>query len=56
MFVDKILYKGEEYTRIHKGTKLIAETPLTMEESINIVGATLIYIVDNAIAPNNIEY
>lgn len=56
MFVDKILYKGEEYTRIHKGTKLIAETPLTMEESLTIVGATSISVVDNGTATHNLEY
>lgn len=56
MFVDKILYKGEEYTRIHKGTELIAETPLTMEESLTIVGATSISVVDNGTATHNIEY
>lgn len=56
MFVDKILYKGEEYTRMHKGTELIAETPLTMEESLTIVGATSIYVMDNGTATNNIEY
>lgn len=56
MFVDKILYKGEEYTRIHKGRELIAETPLTMEESLTIVGATSISIVDNGTATHNIEY
>lgn len=56
MFVDKILYKGEEYTRIHKGTKLIAETPLTMEESLTIVWATSISVVDNGTATHNLEY
>lgn len=56
MFVDKILYKGEEYTRIHKGTELIAETPLTMEESLTIVGAKKISVVDNGTATHNIEY
>lgn len=56
MFVDKILYKGEEYTRIHKGTELIAETPLTMEESLTIVGDASISIVDNGTATHNIEY
>lgn len=56
MFVDKILYKGEEYTRIHKGTELIAETPITMEESLTIVGATSISVVDNGTATHNIEY
>ena len=56
MFVDKILYKGEEYTRIHRGTELIAETPLTMEENLTIVGATSISVVDNGTATHNIEY
>lgn len=56
MFVDKILYKGEEYTRIHKGKELIAETPLTMEESLTIVGAKSISVVDNGKATHNIEY
>ena len=56
MFVDKILYKGEEYTRIHKGTELIAETPLTMEESLTIVGATSISVEDIGTATHNIEY
>ena len=56
MFVDKILYKGEEYTRIHKGTELIAETPITMDESLTIVGATSISVVDNGTATHNIEY
>ena len=56
MFVDKILYKGEEYTRMHKGTELIAETPLTMDESLTIVGATSISVVDNGTATHNIEY
>ena len=56
MFVDKILYKGEEYTRIHKGTELIAETPLTMEESLTIVGATSISVEDIGTATHNLEY
>ena len=56
MFVDKILYKGEEYTRIYKGSELIAETPLTMEESLTIVGAKTISVVDNGTATHNIEY
>lgn len=56
MFVDKILYKGEEYTRIHKGTELIAETPISMDESLTIVGATSISVVDNGTATHNIEY
>lgn len=56
MFVDKILYKGEEYTRIHRGSELIAETPITMEESLTIVGATSISVVDNGTATHNIEY
>lgn len=56
MFVDKILYKGEEYTRMHKGTELIAETPITMEESLTIVDATSISVVDNGQATHNIEY
>ena len=56
MFVDKILYKGEEYTRIHKGTELIAETTLTMEESLTIVGATSISVVDKGTATHNLEY
>ena len=56
MFVDKILYKGEEYTRIHKGTKLIAETPLTVEESLTIVGATSISVEDIGTATHNLEY
>ena len=56
MFVDKILYKGEEYTRMHKGTELIAETALTMDESLTIVGATSISVVDNGTATHNIEY
>ena len=56
MFVDKILYKGEEYTRMHKGTELIAETPLTMEESLTIVGATSISVEDIGTATHNLEY
>ena len=56
MFVDKILYKGEEYTRIHKGTELIAETPISMEESLTIVGATSISVVDKGTATHNLEY
>lgn len=56
MFVDKILYKGEEYTRIHKGTELIAETPLTMDESLTIVGATSISVEDIGTATHNLEY
>ena len=56
MFVDKILYKGEEYTRIHKGTELIAETPLTMEESLTIVGATGISVINNGTGNHNLEY
>lgn len=56
MFVDKILYKSEEYTRIYKGSELIAEIPISMEEGLTIYGAKSISVVDNGTATHNLEY